>query len=336
VRYGFFQRQGERHRVQRFRCGDCGRTFSEQTFRTTYWLKRPELLLRVFWAQTQCVAHRQLAREVQASPQTIASLAARLGRHCLLFHQRLRPRQLPAEPLDLDGFQSFEWSQYYPTLFHVVAGQGSHFFHGFTDSELRRSGRMRPDQKRRRARLERRLGRPDPRAGERDVAKLLALIAPEPQALTLHTDEHQDYPRAIARVAHLAVTHKTISSRAARTSRNPLFAINLLDLWIRHAGSAHKRETIAFAKRRQGAAERLWIFLVWRNYVKWFSEQHGGGTPAMRIGVCEHRWSVARILKWRLFPSRIPLPRRWQTYYWRQTPTRAIPRVRTHALKYAA
>ncbi len=41
---GFFARDVAPHRVQRFRCGHCGHTFSEQTFRTSYWLKRPEAL----------------------------------------------------------------------------------------------------------------------------------------------------------------------------------------------------------------------------------------------------------------------------------------------------
>ena len=336
VRAGFFRRLAAPHRIQRFRCGHCGRYFSEQTFRTTYWLKRPELLVPVFHRLIGCSAFRQIAREFAASPQTIALLSARLGRHCQLFHEQLRPKGPLREPLTLDGFQSFEWSQYHPTLYHVVVGKHSHYFHGFTDSELRRSGSMRPEQKARRAVLDREHGRPDPRSVEREVARVLRIVAPVPQALELHTDEHPDYPRALKALPHLAVTHRTISSRAARTPQNPLFPVNLLDLLIRHSGANHKRETIAFAKRRQSAAERLWLFLVWRNYVKWFSERKRGGTPAMRAGVCTQRWRVGQILAKRLFPSRIALPERWQEYYWRRTPTRCIPHARTHQLTYAA
>ena len=336
VRAGFFRRQAAPHRVQRFQCGHCGRCFSEQTFRPSYWLKRSELLERVFHRLVGCSALRQIAREFAASPQTIALHAARLGRHCQLFHETLRPKGALTEPLALDGFQSFEWSQYHPTLYHLVVGQRSHFFHGFTDSELRRSGSMRPEQRQKRAELEREHGRPDPRSVEREVARVLAIVAPEPQALVLHTDEHPDYPRALRALPHLQVTHRTVSSRAARTSRNPLFPINLVDLLIRHSGANHKRETIAFSKRRQGAADRLWVFLVWRNYAKWFSERRHDGTPAMRAGVCTHRWSLRRILNQRLFPSRIVLPERWQDYYWRRTPTRCLKNCRTHRLKYAA
>ena len=334
VRAGFFRRQNPPYRVQRFRCGHCGRHCSEQTFRPSYWLKRPELLEPVCHQLVQCAGYRQIARPFHASPQTIALHAARLARHCLLLHESLRPHGPLLEPLVLDSFQSFEFSQYHPTLFHVLVGKDSHFFHGFTDSELRRSGRMSAAQKQRRAELEADFGRPDPRSVQREVARVLGIVACEPQALVLHTDEHQDYPRALATLPHLAVTHLTTSSRAARTPHNDLFAINLLDLVIRHCSANHKRETIAFSKRRQSAIERLWVLLVWRNYVKWFSERRHDGTPAMRAGVCDQRWSVRRILRWRLFPSRIELPPRWQDYYWRRTPTRRIPNARAHQRRY--
>lgn len=103
----------------------------------------------------------------------------------------------------------------------------------------------------------------------------------------LYSDEHQDYPRALRRLASLSVVHHTTSSRAARTSRNPLFAVNLLDLLVRHGGSNHKRETIGFSKRRQSAIERLWVLLAWRNYVKSFSERKRDAhrrDPAVGVG----------------------------------------------------
>ena len=335
VRNGSFRRAKAPLRVQRFRCGHCRRHFSEQTFSASYWLKLPELHERIFADLVACAAYRQIGRSYGISPQTVALHAARLGRHCLLLHRRLCPEGPIPEPLALDSFQGFEFSQYHPTLFHLIVGQRSHFVYGFTDSELRRSGRMTKGQKRRRAQLEREHGRPDPRSIEREVARLLALVAPEPQRLVIHTDEHQDYPRAFRSTAHLEVEHHTISSRAARTAKSPLFAVNLLDLLIRHSGANHKRETIAFSKRRQAAAARLWATLAWRNYGKWFSERKRAETPAMRVGASTHRFTLGRMLKARLFPGRIRLPERWGIYYRGLTPTRRIPNARCHQLGYA-
>jgi len=336
VRWGWFVRSRPPRIVQRYRCGHCRRSFSDQTFRTTYWLKRPELLRPLFLRLLGCSGFRQIAREFGVSPSTVLTHCARLGRHCLLVHQALRPHEAIAEPLALDSFISFEYSQDHPTAFHVAAGQGSHFFYGFTDSELRRSGRMTARQRRRRAALEARLGRPDPRSVEREVAELLRLLAPTAQTLELHTDEHQDYPRALRRLPHLEVHHRTISSRAARTSHNPLFAINLLDLLIRHSEANHKRETIAFSKRRQSAAERLALFLVWRNYLKSFSERRRDATPAMRLGLLPRPLTVSELLARRRFVTRESLPERWMRYYRRDLVTRRLTRVATHRLRYAS
>jgi hypothetical protein len=283
-----------------------------------------------------CSGIRQIAREFAVSPTTVLGQTARLGRHCLLFHEQRRPKCPIEEPLALDSFISFEYSQYWPCAFHLAAGRQSHFFYGFTDSPLRRSGRMTKHQRRRRGELEARFGRPDPRAVELDVATLLETIAPHHQALMVHTDEHQDYPRAIRRVRHLDVHHETISSRAARTSRNPLFEVNLLDLLIRHGDAGHKRETIAFPKRRQAAAERLALMLVWRNYSKHFSERKRDGTPAMRLGLLDHPLTLAEIVGRRLFPTRESLQSRWMEYYAGKVRTSQIAKGRAHRLKYAA
>ena len=297
-------------------------------------MRRPDLLQPIFHRLQGCSGYRQIAREFGVSPQTVLGQAARLGRLSLLYFDRHRPTRIE-EPLAFDSFQSFEYSQDHPTLFHLATGGRSHFTYGFTESELRRSGRMTEAQRKRRHRIECKLGRPDPRAVENDVMAVLRIVAPEPQPLELHTDEHQDYPRAIRRADHLAVDHRTTSSRAARTPRNPLFPVNLLDLLIRHSGANHKRETIAFSKRRQSACERLWMFLVWRNWMKSLSEKERDGSPAMRLGLSPRLLAFRDLVRRRLFPDHRPLPERWKPYYWRTTPTRRIPRIALHARRYA-
>jgi hypothetical protein len=336
VKIGFYFRRTPPYKIQRRRCVTCRRSFVASTFFPTYWLHRPELLVPVLHRLVGCSGLRQIATEFRASPETIARMAGRLGRHALLYHELHRPKGPVTEPVAADSFESFEWSQFYPTSFHVAAGKSSHFFYAFTDSEKRRSGTMKKKQRKKREELETRLGRPDPRSVEHDFAHLLEIVASEPQKLELHTDMHSDYPLAARRLKHLEIDHKTISSRALRTADNPLFAINLLDLLIRHGSANHKRETIAYSKRRACAAERLAIFLVWRNWMRSFSIQRQGETPAMSLGLTDHKVNAEELLEKRYFPSRIELPKRWREYYAKTVVTRAIPNGRKHALKYAA
>ncbi|MCH9009901.1 MAG: hypothetical protein IIC21_04680 [Chloroflexi bacterium] len=144
----------------------------------------------------------------------------------------------------------------------------SHYVYGMGESELRRSGSMRPSQKLKRARLELEHGRPSPRATLTSVQDLLARALPEGSTATIRSDEHLSYPRAIRRLKGRRIQHERTSSKESRTTHNPLFPANLADLLLRHSSANHKRGTVAFSKRRQAAMYRAAIWVVWRNYMK--------------------------------------------------------------------
>ena len=218
---------------------------------------------------------------------------------------------------------------------NLAVGAESHFVYAFTESELRRKGRMTPIQKRKRDQDEAEQGRPDPRAVEKGVAALLALVVPEGSQATLRSDEHPAYPRALARLRGRTFTHERTSSKRARVPSNPLFPVNRQDQMLRHTGANHRRETIAFSKLRMGVIERVAIQVVFMNYLKSFSEKRQDATPAQRLGRIDHKVTVRETLRERLFPSRIPLPEVWQTYYDRDVPTRKVPNAIRHRLRYA-
>ena len=335
-KHGFYRRQAAPHRVQRFLCLSCGVAFSRQSFQVTYWLKRPDLLGAVFWGSLNCSSFRQLARQHDVAHSTIARQTARLGRHCLLFNYWHRPRKLPDEALVVDGFESFEYSQYHPFHFNLAVAADSHFFLGFTHAPLRRKGRMTAPQKKRRGELEQELGRPDPKAIEKSMAGLLEeLIGPGTERI-VRSDEHPAYPRALRRLKGRLIRHEQTPSKAARTTRNPLFPVNLLDLLIRHGGANQKRETIAFSKRLQGAIYRLAILQTWRNFMKRFSEKDPRSrTPAQRLGLRTRPVPLGGVLARRLFASRVGLPGWLGNYYRSEIPTAAIPGGRRHELAYA-
>ena len=213
----------------------------------------------------------------------------------------------------------------------------SHFVYGFNDAELRRSGTMTPAQRRRRQTLERRFGRPRPQATREAVHELVGRIVPAGRAITLHSDLQTAYAQAFRRLRDRdrTIHHHTTSSREARTPRNRLFPANLADMLIRHTGANHKRETIAFSKRRQGALYRMAIFAVWRNYVKSRSERRRDAPPGVAIGAIARRLTLGDVLRERLFPWRTPLRGwLWDCYFGR-IPTRCLPELRTHRLRYA-
>ncbi len=330
---GFYTRLRGPRRVQRYVCQRCHRNFGTQTFSPTYWLRRGDLLAPLFHRLLSCSALRQIAREFGVAPSTVQHQAERLGRHALLFHEERRPKK-PREPLVLDGFRSFERGQYWPFDLNLLVG-ASHYVYGINDAELRRSGTMKPAQKRQRRRLEGLYGRPHPQATREAVAELVARVVPAGSEVEIASDEHQAYPRAFRRLKDRAIRHVTTSSKEPRTAHNPLFPVNLADLLLRHSSANHKRETIAFSKRRQGALYRAAIWVVWRNYVKSRSERKRDDPPAVAIGVESRRLTVREILVARRFPWRRPLRGWLERCYFARIPTRAIGRVREHRAVYA-
>ena len=332
---GFFFRQQRPHRIQRYQCQTCLRYFSTQTFHITYWLKRPDVVCALLTKTVGCMANRQIARDIGVSPKTVDDQLSRLGRHCMLYHSRRMAAAATPATVVVDGFETFELSQYYPFHFNVCVEKETDFVLGFTDSELRRKGRMSAEQKQRRRELEALHGRPDPGAVRKQMEALLRDTVGTAENVTVHSDDHPAYPPAIRRLG-LEVAHHITPGSEHRSVHNPLFPVNLLDLLIRHSQAGHKRETIAFAKRRAASAERLAILLVWRNYIKGRREKkRGSPTPAMCRGMADGPLKQAELLSRRLFFDHVRMPERWRRYYERSVQTRALGRQRTHRLKYA-
>ena len=167
------------------------------------------------------------------------------------------------------------------------------------------------------------------------MQELLRRIVPPGGVARIRSDEHPAYPQAMRRLRDRSFHHEPTPSTAARTTQNPLFPVNLADLLLRHCGANHKRETIAFSKRRQGALYRAAIWVVWKNYIKSLSENRRDAPPAKRLGLIARALTVKEVLATRLLPDREPLSGWLEACYFGRIPTRAIAVCRVHRAKYA-
>jgi transposase-like protein len=333
-RAGYFWKHNRKIRIQRFTCLHCGRSFSTQTFSTDYWQRKQGMGKKIFFKVVGCMANRQIARDLGVAPSTVDRHVSRLARHCILFHMMMIAGLKAPSQIVVDGFESFEWSQYFPINLNIAIEKGTDFFFYFTDSEMPRKGSMTQEQRRRREELERELGRPDPKAIEKGMKELLEVTLEGQDQATVFSDYHQAYPRAI-RQLDCQIKHLKTPGKEHRDKNNNLWEVNLVDLLIRHTSSNHKRETLAWSKRRQGAAERLVIFLVMRNYVQRRREKdRASPTPAMEKGLTTEPLTPDGILDGRLFRTQAELPPRWAQYYDRMVETRALDTNTRHELKY--
>jgi len=340
-----------RPRVPRFRCGSCGRSFSRQSFATSYYLKRPELLVPVAAGLVAGSAHRQLARSLGCAPSTVTRLSARLGRHALLL-QALALEELAGrldEGIAADHFETFEFSQDLPFGVLTLVGRVSWFVFGLDPAPHARSGTRTPGQE------QRRLARPSrPRRGGytgsfRRGLDLLVPLAPEDRPVAVACDGKSQYLDAARR--HRARQRVVLEvhpnpvrgprgaprSPAARARDRALHAVDQWHALLRHSRADHKRETIAFGRRLNAIMERLFLATVWRNFVKGRSERRPDPvTPAMRLALSAEPWTWRQVLARRLFPRRARMPRVWRVLYRRDWTTPVLDTNLRHRRRHAA
>jgi hypothetical protein len=139
----------------------------------------------------------------------------------------------------------------------------------------------------------------------------------------------------VKRLSDRTFHHEATSSKEPRTTANPLFPVNLADLLLRHSSSNHKRETIAFSKRRQGALYRVAIWAVWRNYIKDRSENRRVGPPAEALGLIRGAMTVGEVLAERCFPDQVGISGWVARCYFGRIATRAIAHCHAHRAVYA-
>ena len=344
-RHGAYSRPDDPHRaIPRFRCAACGRTFSRQSFACTYYLKRPELLVPVAAGLVAGSAHRQIARSLHCAPSTVTRLAARLGRHCLLLHVlALQHIQEIVEPVVLDHFETFVYSQDDRLGIATDVGQVSWFVYGLQPAPHRRAGRRSARKQAVRAVPP----DPPPEVFVRSTLDTLDVLAPRaPGGLTLVSDEHPAYRAAVSRhPASRTIQHRVYPNplrgpegdlASARVRDREMGAVDVLHKLWRHSQAHHRRETIAFGRRSNAVLERAAVMMCWRNFVKGVSERKGDRTtPAMRLELTTRPWSWSDVLARRLFPARLEVPVPWMRIYRREWITPAVGRNTRHELRHA-
>jgi hypothetical protein len=314
-RFGYYTTASSRGRIPRFLCLDCERTCSRQTFSTTYYLKRPELLARVAAGLAACSCHRQIARSFHCAKTSVTRMAERLGRHAILVHARCRAHlKKLTEPVVHDHFEVFIGRQDHALGIGTAVGATSWYVYDVDPAPHRGTGR-RPGRK------------PDDGTASRESGSYVSSIRRSIQSLIPRLEESDQLVlRVDGRLDYgIALREDALGSRVALeefpnprrgpkgTPRSPeavrrdhaMFPVDQLHQLLRHTCSDHKRETIAFGRRLESILGRAHLMAVWKNFIKGRSERKPDRTtPAMKLALTDERWRFDRLLAQRLFRNR--------------------------------
>lgn len=301
VRKGFYRAACRAYPVQRYRCRNCHRTWSMQTFRADYRDHKPHLNAPLFTLLISGVGLRQSSRNLALSRNCTHRKFQKIACEAQAAHQHLLGQFRTDSWFQMDEFGAFEHDRHSgPLSVPVAIEAGSSFVVAAEAAPIRPSGRKSREQKARIARHEQLYGRrrDESRAATRRVLQAVAKHTASLSKVRLRTDLKAMYVPVAKSVFGLGrLAHERISGKLPRTTWNPLFVINLLDAMVRDNNGRLRRRSWLHSKLRKYLDLQLALFIAYRNYVR-LRTNEDDQTPAQRAGFVDRRFTVQALLTW--------------------------------------
>jgi|GEM_PF-964947 len=309
---------------QRYKCNDCGATFSASIFRIDYRQKKWGKNAEIFKMHRQGISKRETARELKCSERLVRTRLRNMSRFAELKDAHFQMNLPIAEPIAYDGVENFAFSQYDPNNINHAVGKDSLFIYDFNFAPINRKGRMSPRQALRKQELEKAHGKYKPDAIRITTRKIFQRLHDRCKgALTVFSDNHFQYRRVVELdLPHLNIQHFKVSSKIHRNYRNHLFAVNNIDLQARQGLAPFRRETISFSKHEIAMNDCFRLYSIYRNYMRpkfWGTHRSdplsAKRSPAMELGITRSILSFDDFFSERVMPTQVQLNEDAQARY---------------------
>ena len=307
-RRGSFRRACDGRVIPRFQCMRCKRSFSTQTFRVDYGLRKPALDHPVVMRLVSKVTQRQCTRDLKCDRAAIALRLERYGKHCRDFHeQRMRERgqsKAWSSRFLLDELETYEHNRRLkPVTVPVLVHKESHCILHAAVGTLPARKPLSPANLRTLELQERSEGkrRSESRAKVAKCFEVLKSVCPASGPVRVGTDQKDTYRTLLKKAFGDRLEHETTHSKAPRSTWNPLFVINHTFAMLRDGLSRLVRRTLAASKQRQKLEWHLWLYIGWRNYVRPITNARPLETAGMVAGLAPRMLEVSELLQWKIF-----------------------------------
>jgi len=302
ARHGTYSPKCRAHRVQRYRCSTCRRTFSRQTFRADYRDHRPDLNPRLFELLASGVGLRQSARTLRLSLRCTELKFRKIARHLRRLNLSLRGPLGGGARFHFDELETYEEHRgARPLSVPLLVESESRYLVWSESAPIRPRGKMSDQRRKALKRAEKRHGRRRD-LSRRSTARTLqrgADIARGAPSVTLETDEKATYPR-LARGAFggRRLLHNRTNSKLVRATWNPLFVVNHEEAVMRDLMGRLRRESWLASKKRRYLDLGIQLHMAHRNLVR-RRFNHDEASPAQLLGFAPRRLTPHEVLSWR-------------------------------------
>ncbi|MFT4842462.1 MAG: transposase-like protein [Planctomycetota bacterium] len=300
IRWGSFRARCRERREQRYRCLECLKTFSRQTFRYDYRDRRPDCNDRLFDLLASGVGLRQAARVLNLGPSTVQKKMRKLSRTCEQLHENLSLSLPPGRTYIMDEEESYEQTSIRPLTVPILIERQSWFVVATDVGSIRRLAPAGTARRKRQDVDENKNGKRADQSRQCVRRVLLALRRRVSGPIELLTDQKSSYATLARDVFGRDMTHAKTAGSAPRTTRNPLFPINLMISKSRDNCGRLRRKSWLGSKQAKWLRGQLAIFTVYRNYVRQrFNRDKPHETPAKFLGLLPRQLHPMEIVRWR-------------------------------------
>ena len=264
IKRGFYKRPSDQKKIQRYRCGSCGSTFSEQTFAIDYRQRKRWFNQACFMTLCSGVSQRRTAYMFQVVPRTIARRVIRFGTICQKNMDFYRQTRSKAKDVEFDELESFIHTKLKPVTIPIAVEKGTRKVLAVSIGNIGAKGHLKKISLKKYGR------RPSEKRSSLTqlMEHLKSCVAPK---VRFSTDQSPFYPNLI-REHFPQSSHVTCKgARGAvvglgelkKTAFDPIFTLNHTYAMFRDNLKTLSRRTWATAKRK----DRL-LFLL--NIYAWF------------------------------------------------------------------
>jgi len=305
---GRFSRKVDGRSVQRFQCTVCHKGFSSQTTRLDYRIQKPWLPRFIFWSLVSKVSLRQTGRILACKLDTVLHHLELVGEHARQIHELFLARHKRDGPgltgtFQLDELETFEIDRrLFPLTVPVLIDKHNRFVVHAETGTLPARGNLRPRDKKRKEAYEKAAGtKRVSRSKEATTACFVALrdhMAPD-VTIDVQTDEKTSYPPILRQIFGKQVRHQWVNSKVVRNAVNLLFSINNSLAQARDNVGKLVRRSWCHPKRERNLRWHLWIYMLYRNYIRELTNSCKTESSASAAGVARRRCTARELLEWR-------------------------------------
>ncbi len=304
--YGAYKPKCRSRSVPRFRCKNCKRTFSRQTFRADYCDHKPHLNAELLQLTISGVGLRQSARILGLSLTATERKFRKICRHLRRVNVNMHGPLPEGSTLQFDELETYEEKRRErPVTFASLIETQSLLIIWGEPATLAPNGRM---SKKRRKALKTEVALRGPRrtnsrtAVRRTLERGFKMVRDLPQWV-IQSDEKSTYPGLIREVfrdifSPQVAIHEVTNSKVMRNTKNPLFPINHTEAKARDLLGRLRRETWLGSKKRRYLDLAFQALMAWHNLVR-LRTNYEDFTPAQAAGLVERRFKVGELLGWR-------------------------------------